>query len=187
MSIACDENFIVRRKSYSGTVSILTLHTWQNIIGNEGYLEHLRPSELLLTSCKFSMQCQAWIVIAYLLPKLFIVCKGIIRPRPVPLEFFGGRKDQIPKSENCIYESRISATLRQKCLACRALLSTCCHAGLLLSLFSDCEDGGETFLWNVSHLSTDYMVLCPRIWNSLQPLLWEPQILHLILYLILGS
>jgi hypothetical protein len=37
MNIAYNENFIVRRKSYIGTVGILTLQTLQNGIENEGF------------------------------------------------------------------------------------------------------------------------------------------------------
>jgi hypothetical protein len=36
------------------------------------------------------------------------------------------------------------------------------HAGFLLSLFFDPEDGGEIFLRNVDSLSTDYTELYPR-------------------------
>jgi hypothetical protein len=41
-------------------------------------------------------------------------------------------------------------------------VSSCFHAGILLGLF-DPEDGGDMFLPNVSGISTDYMVLYPRI------------------------
>lgn len=80
MSIACNENFIIRRKSYIGTVSILMLQTLQNAIENEGLFQHLHPNELLLTSCKFSLQFLGRIVIAGLLPKLFIVLKFVNEP-----------------------------------------------------------------------------------------------------------
>jgi hypothetical protein len=40
------------------------------------------------------------------------------------------------------------------------------HAGVWLSLFFNAEDGGDMFLWNVSWLSMDYMILHPRRQNS---------------------
>jgi hypothetical protein len=42
------------------------------------------------------------------------------------------------------------------------VLATCFHAGFLLGLFFDPEDGGNIFLLNVSSLTTDYMTLHPR-------------------------
>jgi hypothetical protein len=36
------------------------------------------------------------------------------------------------------------------------------HAGFLLGLFLDPEDGGDMFLRNVGWLSSDYTALCPR-------------------------
>jgi hypothetical protein len=39
---------------------------------------------------------------------------------------------------------------------------TCFHAGILLCLFFDPEDGGDMFLRNVGRLSTDYTALYPR-------------------------
>jgi hypothetical protein len=47
-----------------------------------------------------------------------------------------------------------------------ALLATCFHAGFLLGLFFNLEDGGDMFLQNVSSLSMDYMSLYPRRQNS---------------------
>jgi hypothetical protein len=44
----------------------------------------------------------------------------------------------------------------------QALLVTCFHAGFLLRLFVDLEDGSEMFLRNFGRLSTSYMVLYPR-------------------------
>jgi hypothetical protein len=43
-----------------------------------------------------------------------------------------------------------------------ALLATCFHAGFLLGLFFDPEDGSDMFLRNVGRLSTDYMALYPK-------------------------
>jgi hypothetical protein len=43
-----------------------------------------------------------------------------------------------------------------------ALLATYYHAGFLLGLLFDPEDGGDTFLRNVASLLTDYMALYPR-------------------------
>jgi hypothetical protein len=49
-------------------------------------------------------------------------------------------------------------------------IATCFHAGFLLGLFFDTENGGEMFLRNVGCLSTDYMALYPRKWySSLEP------------------
>jgi hypothetical protein len=39
---------------------------------------------------------------------------------------------------------------------------TCFHAGFLLGLFFDTEDGGDMFLRNVGWLPADYMVLYPE-------------------------
>jgi hypothetical protein len=36
------------------------------------------------------------------------------------------------------------------------------HAGFLLGLFFDLEDGGNIFLQNVGYLLTDYTALYPR-------------------------
>jgi hypothetical protein len=43
------------------------------------------------------------------------------------------------------------------------------HAGFLLGLFFDPEDGDGMFLQNVSSLSMDYMALYPRGLNSSYP------------------
>jgi hypothetical protein len=40
------------------------------------------------------------------------------------------------------------------------------HAGSLLGLFFDTEDGGHIFLRNVGRFSTDYTGLYPRMYNS---------------------
>jgi hypothetical protein len=45
------------------------------------------------------------------------------------------------------------------------VLATCFHAGFLLNLFFDPEDGGDMFLRNVGWHSTDYTALYPR-WYS---------------------
>jgi hypothetical protein len=55
---------------------------------------------------------------------------------------------------------------------------TCFHAGFLLNLFFDPEDGGYMFLRNVGWHSADYMALYPRRLYSSQPPLWKPQILR---------
>jgi hypothetical protein len=47
-----------------------------------------------------------------------------------------------------------------------ALLATCFHAGILLGLFFDPEDGGSVFLRNVGSLSTDCEALYPRRYYS---------------------
>jgi hypothetical protein len=47
----------------------------------------------------------------------------------------------------------------------RSLLVTWFHAGLLLGLFFDPEDGSNMFLWNVGLLSTDYMALYSKRCN----------------------
>jgi hypothetical protein len=44
-----------------------------------------------------------------------------------------------------------------------AVLSTCFHAGFLLDLLFDPEDGRDMFLRKVGRISTDYMTLHPRI------------------------
>jgi hypothetical protein len=64
--------------------------------------------------------------------------------------------------------------------ALSALLSTCFHAGFLLGLFFDSEDGGDIFLRNVGWLSADYTALYPRRQYSSQPPPWESQILQLL-------
>jgi hypothetical protein len=46
-------------------------------------------------------------------------------------------------------------------------VATCFHAGFLLGLFFDPEDGGDIFFQNVDWLSTDYMPLYPRRQYSL--------------------
>jgi hypothetical protein len=40
------------------------------------------------------------------------------------------------------------------------------RAGFLLGLFFDPEDGGDMYHPNIGRLSTDYMALCPRRYNS---------------------
>jgi hypothetical protein len=42
------------------------------------------------------------------------------------------------------------------------MLATCFHAGFLLGLFFDPEDGGDIFLRNAGSLSTDYKGIYPR-------------------------
>jgi hypothetical protein len=49
-----------------------------------------------------------------------------------------------------------------------ALLATCFHAGFLLGLFFEPENGGDMFLWNVSWLLRDYTALYHRRQNSSQ-------------------
>jgi hypothetical protein len=49
----------------------------------------------------------------------------------------------------------------------RPLFATCVHAGFLLDLFFDLEDGGDMFLRNVGLLSRDYTALYPRRQYSL--------------------
>jgi hypothetical protein len=46
------------------------------------------------------------------------------------------------------------------------LLATCFHAGFLLGLFFDPEDGNDIFLQNVDSLSTDYTTFYPRRQHS---------------------
>jgi hypothetical protein len=41
------------------------------------------------------------------------------------------------------------------------------HAGFLLGLLFNQEDGGSVFLRNVGWLSPDYMALCPRRYITL--------------------
>jgi hypothetical protein len=45
-----------------------------------------------------------------------------------------------------------------------ALLATCFHAGFLLGLFFDPDDGSDMFLRNVGWLSTDYAALYTKIY-----------------------
>jgi hypothetical protein len=45
---------------------------------------------------------------------------------------------------------------------CGLLLATRFHAGFLLGLFFDAEDGGDMFLRNTGLLSMDYTVLNPK-------------------------
>jgi hypothetical protein len=40
------------------------------------------------------------------------------------------------------------------------------YAGFLLGTFFDPENGSDMILQNVGRLSTDYMALYPRIYNS---------------------
>jgi hypothetical protein len=46
------------------------------------------------------------------------------------------------------------------------MLATCFHAGFLLGLVFDPEDGGDMLMRNVGCLSTDYTALYPRKQNS---------------------
>jgi hypothetical protein len=57
-------------------------------------------------------------------------------------------------------------------------LATRFHAGFLLGLFFDLENGSNMFFRNVGLLSTYYSVLCLKRKNSSQPSLWETQILQ---------
>jgi hypothetical protein len=59
-----------------------------------------------------------------------------------------------------------------------ALRATCFHAGFLLGLFFDPEDGCDMLLRNFGWLSAHYTAVYPRRQNSSYPPLWEPQILH---------
>jgi hypothetical protein len=47
-------------------------------------------------------------------------------------------------------------------------LATCFHAGFLLGISFDNENGGDIFLRNVGRLPADYTALYPRRWNSSQ-------------------
>jgi hypothetical protein len=48
----------------------------------------------------------------------------------------------------------------------RAVLATCFHAGFLLGVFFDPEDGVDKFIWYVCWLSKDYRTLCPRRYST---------------------
>jgi hypothetical protein len=51
------------------------------------------------------------------------------------------------------------------------ILSSACylfHAGFLLGLFFDHENGGDMFIRNIVSFSVDYMVLHPRKWDLAQ-------------------
>jgi hypothetical protein len=61
----------------------------------------------------------------------------------------------------------------QRMSQARALLAACCHAGFLLGLFFDPDDGGDMFLGNVCWLSVEYTTLYPRTQNSLWAT-WSP-------------
>jgi hypothetical protein len=46
------------------------------------------------------------------------------------------------------------------------MFATCFHAGFLLGLLVDPDDGGDVFLRNVGWLSTGYIAFYPRRHNS---------------------
>jgi hypothetical protein len=52
-------------------------------------------------------------------------------------------------------------------------IATCFHAGFLLCLFFDPEDGGDMFLRNAGWLSTDYTALYPRRYNCSLKSSWK--------------
>jgi hypothetical protein len=62
-----------------------------------------------------------------------------------------------------LQDRRISRARNQ--FASRALLAPCFHAGFLLGLLFDPEDGVDMFFRNICSVSTDYTAL-PRRWHS---------------------
>jgi hypothetical protein len=73
----------------------------------------------------------------------------------------------------------------------RALLATCCHAGFLLSLFFDPEDGGDMFLLTFNGLYSDISqktVLCnSAVGLTEHKVMNSPHTKSLILHLYMHS
>jgi hypothetical protein len=80
-----------------------------------------------------------------------------------------------------MYFGNLWSSILFKCLSSAFTLVSC------WTHYFDPEDGGNMFLRNVGWHSTDYTTLYPRKLYSLEPPLWEPQILQLILFVCIFS